>query len=82
MQTVVRVNALKHARINPTSVLPHKFSFVELQNNLEKMCRSLEDQMQEYRTKSEEGQRRINDVTIQKAKLQTENGLFLHHVRL
>ena len=30
--------------------------------------------MTEYRTKSEEGQRAINDFTMQKAKLQTENG--------
>lgn len=42
--------------------------------NLEKMCRTLEDQMSEYRTKAEEGQRTINDFTMQKAKLQTENG--------
>ncbi|XP_041092607.1 myosin-7-like [Polyodon spathula] len=42
--------------------------------NLEKMCRTLEDQMNEYRTKAEEGQRTINDFTTQKAKLQTENG--------
>ncbi|XP_063063313.1 myosin-7-like isoform X1 [Engraulis encrasicolus] len=42
--------------------------------NLEKMCRTLEDQMTEYRTKFEEGQRSINDFTMQKAKLQTENG--------
>lgn len=38
------------------------------------MCRTLEDQMSEYRTKAEEGQRTINDFTMQKAKLQTENG--------
>lgn len=44
------------------------------QNNLEKMCRSLEDQMHEYKAKSEEGQRANNDLTMQKAKLQTENG--------
>ncbi len=30
--------------------------------------------MSEYRTKAEEGQRTINDFTMQKAKLQTENG--------
>ncbi|KAK0144617.1 Myosin-6 [Merluccius polli] len=42
--------------------------------NLEKMCRTLEDQMSEFRTKSDEGQRVINDFTMQKAKLQTENG--------
>ncbi|KAM4623646.1 myosin-7-like [Polymixia lowei] len=47
---------------------------VKAKTNLEKMCRSLEDQMTEYRTKAEEGQRTINDFTMQKAKLQTENG--------
>ena len=51
------------------------------QNNLEKMCRSLEDQMNEYKLKSEEGQRSINDFSMQKAKLQTENGK-THLVRL
>lgn len=61
-------------------MLPFKFCFGDLQNNLEKMCRTLEDQMQEYKAKSEEGQRTINDVTIHKAKLQTENGWYLHHV--
>ena len=45
-----------------------------LQTNLEKMCRTLEDQMSEYRTKYEEGQRSINDLSMHKAKLQTENG--------
>ncbi len=44
------------------------------QANLEKTCRSLEDQMNEYRTKYEEGQRCINDFTMQKSKLQSENG--------
>uniref|UniRef100_A0A8C1VQH1 Myosin heavy chain 7 n=1 Tax=Cyprinus carpio TaxID=7962 RepID=A0A8C1VQH1_CYPCA len=39
-------------------------------------CQTLEDQMSEYRTKYEEGQRSINDFTMQKAKLQTENGEF------
>uniref|UniRef100_A0A8C2BFP7 Slow myosin heavy chain 1 n=1 Tax=Cyprinus carpio TaxID=7962 RepID=A0A8C2BFP7_CYPCA len=47
---------------------------VKSKSNLEKMCRTLEDQMSEYRTKAEEGQRTINDFTMQKAKLQTENG--------
>lgn len=44
------------------------------QTNLETMCRTLEDQMTEYKMKSEEGQRIINDFTMPKAKLQTENG--------
>ncbi len=32
--------------------------------------------MSEYRTKYEEGQRTINDFTMQKARLQTENGMY------
>lgn len=44
------------------------------QTNLEKLSRSLEDQMSEYKTKADENQRSINDFTMQKAKLQTENG--------
>lgn len=39
------------------------------------MCRTMEDQMSEYRTKTDESQRTINDFTMQKAKLQTENGI-------
>ena len=42
------------------------------------MCRTLEDQMSEYKTKAEESQRSINDFTMQKAKLQTENGNQFH----
>ncbi|KAE8633491.1 hypothetical protein XENTR_v10001894 [Xenopus tropicalis] len=42
--------------------------------NLEKLCRTLEDQANEYRTKSEETQRTANDLSTQRAKLQTENG--------
>uniref|UniRef100_A0AAX7UMR3 Myosin heavy chain 7 n=1 Tax=Astatotilapia calliptera TaxID=8154 RepID=A0AAX7UMR3_ASTCA len=42
--------------------------------NLEKACRTLEDQMNEYKTKFEEAQRCISDFNMQKAKLQTENG--------
>lgn len=44
------------------------------QANLEKMCRTLEDQMNEHRSKAEETQRSVNDLTSQRAKLQTENG--------
>lgn len=38
------------------------------------MCRTLEDQMNEHRTKYEEAQRSLNDFVSQKSKLQTENG--------
>uniref|UniRef100_A0A8C1MFQ2 Slow myosin heavy chain 1 n=1 Tax=Cyprinus carpio TaxID=7962 RepID=A0A8C1MFQ2_CYPCA len=55
-------------------VVSNMEQIVKSKSNLEKMCRTLEDQMSEYRTKAEEGQRTINDFTMQKAKLQTENG--------
>ncbi|KAL2091266.1 hypothetical protein ACEWY4_013529 [Coilia grayii] len=44
--------------------------------NLEKMCRTLEDQMSEFKTKSDENMRQLNDVSAQRARLQTENGEF------
>lgn len=44
------------------------------QANLEKMCRTLEDQLSELKAKSEENQRTVNDLTMQKARLQTETG--------
>jgi myosin protein heavy chain len=45
-----------------------------LQINLEKLCHSLEDHLSEVKTKEEEHQRLINDLSSQKARLQTENG--------
>ena len=48
-----------------------------LQANLEKMCRTLEDQMNEYKTKSDEAQRSLSDYTALNARLQTENGRFM-----
>lgn len=42
--------------------------------NLEKMCRSLEDQLSEMKTKNEENVRQLNDIGLQRARLQTENG--------
>uniref|UniRef100_A0AAZ3S8U0 Myosin motor domain-containing protein n=1 Tax=Oncorhynchus tshawytscha TaxID=74940 RepID=A0AAZ3S8U0_ONCTS len=44
------------------------------QSNLEKMCRSLEDQISELKAKSDESQRNVTDITVQKARFQTENG--------
>ncbi len=41
---------------------------------MEKVNRTLEDQMNEFRNKCEETQRSLNDFTTQKAKLQAENG--------
>ncbi|XP_064179116.1 myosin heavy chain, fast skeletal muscle-like [Anguilla rostrata] len=42
--------------------------------NLEKMCRTLEDQLSELTLKSDENARSINDISVQHARLQTENG--------
>ncbi|XP_068197312.1 myosin-7-like isoform X1 [Antennarius striatus] len=46
---------------------------VKIKTNLEKTCRTLEDQMNEYRNRCDENQRTIHDFTTQKAKLQAEN---------
>ncbi|TRY74301.1 hypothetical protein DNTS_002939 [Danionella cerebrum] len=41
--------------------------------NLEKMCRTLEDQLSEIKSKNDENLRQINDLSAQRARLQTEN---------
>jgi hypothetical protein len=38
------------------------------------MCRTLEDQVSELKSKEEEQQRLINELTAQRARLQTEAG--------
>ena len=38
------------------------------------MCRTLEDQLSEIKTKSDENVRQLNDMNAQRARLQTENG--------
>ncbi|XP_070704641.1 myosin-4-like [Pempheris klunzingeri] len=48
-------------------------SMAKAKINLEKMCHSLEDQLIEVKTKEEEHQRLINDLSSQKARLKTEN---------
>ncbi|XP_077113073.1 uncharacterized protein LOC143768264 [Ranitomeya variabilis] len=48
--------------------------------NFEKICRTLEDQLSELKTKEEEHQRQINDISAQRARLQTENGEFSRHL--
>ena len=53
---------------------PGLFSPASPQVNLEKMCRTFEDQSADYRAKLEETQRTLNDTNTQRAKLQTENG--------
>ncbi|XP_036384486.1 myosin heavy chain, fast skeletal muscle-like isoform X2 [Megalops cyprinoides] len=44
--------------------------------NLEKLCRTLEDQLSEIKTKNDENVRQLNDMGGQKARLLTENGEF------
>ncbi|XP_022625843.1 myosin-6-like [Seriola dumerili] len=61
-------------RLELDDVVSNMEQIIKSKTNLEKMCRTLEDQLSELRTKSDEGQRIINDFTMQKAKLQTENG--------
>ncbi|KAK5898317.1 hypothetical protein CgunFtcFv8_015746 [Champsocephalus gunnari] len=61
-------------RLELDDVVSNMEQIAKVKTNLEKMCRTLEDQMTEYKMKSEEGQRIINEFTMQKAKLQTENG--------
>lgn len=52
----------------------NKYFLSNLKVNFEKMCRSLEDQLNEAKTKEEEHQRLTNDLSSQRARLQTENG--------
>ncbi|KAM9759447.1 myosin heavy chain, fast skeletal muscle-like [Menidia menidia] len=42
--------------------------------NTEKMCRSLEDQVSELKTKNDEYVRQLNDINVQRARLNSENG--------
>ncbi len=39
------------------------------------MCRTLEDQGSELKSKNDELVRQLNDISTQKARLQTENGM-------
>ncbi|KAK7940465.1 hypothetical protein WMY93_003791 [Mugilogobius chulae] len=48
--------------------------------NLEKMCRTLEDQFSELKAKNDENLRQLNDINAQKARLQTENGEFARQI--
>lgn len=43
------------------------------------MCRTLEDQLSETKTKSDENARQINDISAQRARLLTENGNFQYN---
>lgn len=61
--------------ISPVIQISRLFSsFSILQANLEKICRTLEDQLSEARGKNEEAQRSMSELTAQKSRLQTEAG--------
>ncbi|XP_019384155.1 PREDICTED: myosin-15 isoform X1 [Crocodylus porosus] len=49
---------------------------VKGKTNAEKLCRTYEDHLNETKAKLDEMTRLVNDLTTQKAKLQTENGEF------
>eukprot|EP00064_Thunnus_orientalis_P021007 superscaffoldBa00006118_g21161 len=48
--------------------------------NLEKMCRTLEDQLSELKAKNDENVRQLNDINAQRARLQTENGEYSRQI--
>ncbi|XP_049613687.1 myosin-6 [Syngnathus scovelli] len=51
-------------------------SMAKNKSNVEKICRSTEDTMSEYKSKYEEAQRSVNELSTQRAKLLAENGEF------
>ncbi|XP_070704643.1 myosin heavy chain, skeletal muscle, adult-like [Pempheris klunzingeri] len=53
-------------------------SVLKSKANLEKLCRSFEDQTNEHKTKADEAQRSLSDYTTLSARLQTENGELTH----
>ncbi|KAL2097612.1 hypothetical protein ACEWY4_006819 [Coilia grayii] len=60
-------------RLELDDVVSSMEQVVRVKTNMEKLCRSLEDQVSEYRTRGEESQRSLNDFATQKAKLQADN---------
>ncbi|XP_066559058.1 myosin-4 [Amia ocellicauda] len=48
--------------------------------NYEKMCRTMEDQLSEFKAKHDENIRQMNEITTQRARLQTENGEFSRQI--
>lgn len=44
------------------------------QSNIERMCRSVEDQFNEIKAKDDQQTQLIHDLNMQKARLQTQNG--------
>ncbi|XP_073435871.1 myosin-3-like [Dendrobates tinctorius] len=48
--------------------------------NLEKICRTLEDHLSEFKAKTEENQRTVVELTMHRARLQTETGELSRHL--
>uniref|UniRef100_A0A672HPB8 Myosin, heavy chain b n=1 Tax=Salarias fasciatus TaxID=181472 RepID=A0A672HPB8_SALFA len=48
--------------------------------NLEKISRTLEDQLSELKAKNDENVRQLNDINAQRARLQTENGEYSRQI--
>ena len=65
---------LQLPRLTKRSMLSFPVFYFPPQGNLEKMCRTLEDQLSEVKSKEEEHQRLINELSAQKAHLHTESG--------
>ncbi|XP_024920116.1 myosin heavy chain, fast skeletal muscle [Cynoglossus semilaevis] len=55
-------------------------SVAKAKANLEKLCRTIEDQLSEIKSKNDENVRQLNDISAQRARLQTENGEFTRQV--
>ncbi|MEJ1273101.1 hypothetical protein NN561_003960 [Cricetulus griseus] len=49
-------------------------------SNMERMCRSVEDQFNEIKAKDDQQTQLIHDLNMQKARLQTQNGELSHQV--
>ncbi|KAK0134632.1 Myosin heavy chain, fast skeletal muscle [Merluccius polli] len=69
------MEAVAKAKINNETLISNR-EILNHQGNLEKICRTLEDQLSEIKAKSDENVRQINDVSAQRARLLTENGEF------
>ncbi|XP_031717902.1 myosin heavy chain, skeletal muscle, adult-like isoform X1 [Anarrhichthys ocellatus] len=60
-------------RMEVDDVVSNTESVLKSKANLEKLCKSLEDQMNEYKTKADEAQRSLSDYTTLSARQQTGN---------
>lgn len=68
----IKVSSSNAGHQEPTSTFPLAFSFS--QSNMERMCRSVEDQFNEIKAKDDQQTQLIHDLNMQKARLQTQNG--------